>query len=251
MFEDRFEGAYWNSLGEYNYTFMPEGYDFDGVTLPGLILAEVTKEYGYPNEYHGKAVYDRASHHVNDKNYDINRCYLTAINLEKFKKDRRLQSESQNFALYGKGKDNIKDGHHMECFPYVKLVDHYAEWKASQRDIQEEWLEFLTNYDRPRNTSCYGTSDTCYVYSARRSKTQIGTIGVVWFKNNPKITIVRKGYENEEEQNSLAGLIPTYESMGYTCVPWKGEGGKAKPNGFCFEVDDQDTAYELFADFHR
>lgn len=247
MFGNRFEGKYWDSLGEYTYMFMPEGYDFDGETPPGFILYEMTKEYGHVGEYHGKAVDDRASHHVDGKDYDLNRCYLTSINLEKFKRDRRAQDESARFALWGKGKDNVNYGNHMECFPYVKLVDHYAEWKQGQRDVKFEAVDFINNYELGTKWNNGGTSVNAHVTS-ETVKHRRGNIKIFWRNDNPKITVVRLGYAQDHD-NFMKEVSLEYK--GVKINEWRGEKGGAQPTGFCFEVDDQDTAFKYWDEFHN
>lgn len=242
------EGKYWDTLGEYNYMFLPPPFAFDGKKAPGLVLAEVAMETGFPFNYNGKGVMDRASHHEKEKGYDLDHCYLVAINLEKFKGKPSLQNESYTMALYGKGADNKVNGHHMECFPFVKLSDHYAEWKQGQRDVKFEALDFLNNYDLGTTRLNFsGTSVNAHVTS-ETVKHRRGNIKIFWRNNNPKITIVRYGYASQHD-DFMKEVSPDYTDMKIS--EWKGENGGAQPNGFCFEVDDQDTAFKYWEEFHN
>jgi hypothetical protein len=132
---------FYSELGEYVYCY--------------------TKDGTYKNAYYkGKGVGDRCTHHVKEKGYDINECYIVARNLEKFKK------KSPSFLLESwliwenDPQDNRVSGHYKECFIMQNFNFLRDEFDASQRDLYTETEEIRKRFPDELSSTNLGRIET-------------------------------------------------------------------------------------------
>lgn len=118
---------FYKSFGEYVYCYTKDG----------------TKENAY---YIGKGVGDRCVHHVKDKGYDINDCYIIARNLEKFRGKSPSFLFESSVIWENDPQDNRVSGHYKECFIMQNFNFLRDEFDASQRDLYTETEEIRKRF---------------------------------------------------------------------------------------------------------
>ena len=96
----------------------------------GLYVYEYLDEEGQIL-YIGKGIGDRCLHHIDDKGYDIEHCYIVASNLEKFESKPSLLLES--FLIKTRTpRDNLVSGHYTECFTMARVVSLFSDRKSTR-----------------------------------------------------------------------------------------------------------------------
>lgn len=125
---------FFETLGQYVYCYRGP----DGLLKP----LRVGKE-----NYMGKGVGDRCLHHIKDKGYDIEDCFIVARNLERFnldKKDASFVLESFLISAYAP-KDNSVSGHYKECFVMSSLSFLFENYQQGQRNMFQEMTELVSS----------------------------------------------------------------------------------------------------------
>ena len=216
---------FFETLGQYIYEYV----DDDGLLL-----------------YIGKGVGDRCLHHVKDKGYGINHCYITARNLEKFNDKPSLLLES--FLIKTRyPKDNQVAGHYTECFKMASLSSMFADFQTEQYDNFEKFPDwYLDNYQtafKGRVREVKINSGTTFVLSNARN-----SIYMMWYWSTVEDAIKVTFEVNQSDDDKLElfkqKIIDWLGSCGYTDVFPDGKKQKLAVN--CENIDEVISLFKKF-----
>jgi hypothetical protein len=222
---------FFDTLGQYVYCYRGP----DGEMKPLRIGEE---------KYVGKGIGDRCLHHIKDKGYSMDDCFIVACNLEKFnldKKDASFVLESFLISTFNP-KDNSVSGHYKECFVMSSLSFLFDNFVNDQRNMFKE-LNELVNSNPEVFDGTIGYTETrgssFYLETGMRENVYFG---IKVQTKEPNVTVLLKA-------NSDKFFAPLVEKVSSNLGDTYDLDTTSNKNVISFAVDTLEEAVSLWQSF--
>jgi hypothetical protein len=224
---------FFDTLGQYVYCYRGP----DGEMKPLRIGEE---------NYVGKGVGDRCLHHIKDKGYSMDDCFIVACNLEKFnldKKDASFVLESFLISTFSP-KDNSVSGHYKECFVMSSLSFLFENYQRGQRDMFKELHELVSSNPEvfDGKIAFSESRDTTYYIETDNKNTLQTYLGIQVKTTDPQISVKMKTNSDKIFQNLVEKMVDNLGDQ----YDLNTTGAK---NTISFPVDTMEDAIEMWQSF--